>query len=112
MNITKNGNVLTLKTGIPARFAGEKLVACNEKKEEVYKVESIVDIPYLSKWGLGANATIDGELAVVMTVDPETTNEQIKKALGLAVVAANAWCPVIADGKQIEESIIDELFAF
>ena len=112
MLVEKNGNVLTLKTGIPAKFAGENLVAVNDKKEEVYRVEAIVDIPYLSKYGLGANAIIDDELAVVITVDPDASDEAIKKNLGMAAVAANVWCPVIADGKALEEATINEMFNF
>lgn len=111
IKMQKLGNILTLKTGIPAKYKDEQLVALDDKKDKVFEV-TFSDNPYLSRYGLGANAIIDDELAVVMAVDPETPDELIKKKLGLAVVAANAWIPVIVDGKTAEEEVINSVFEF
>lgn len=108
----KNGNIITVKTGIPAVYAGEKLVFVDDKKDEVYRVEAVVDMPYVSKFGMGCNAVIDDELACVFTVDVDDTNEQIKKAFGYGLVAANAYIPQIIDGKAAEAELLASVFEF
>lgn len=110
MICTVESNIVKLVTDIPAEYAnGRKLQALNENKEPVYEVK-VTDEPYISKFGLGCNTVIDGKLAVICTVDIGTPVEDIKKKFGLAVVAANAYIPVITNAVETEQALIDSVF--
>lgn len=109
MKLSVRGNVVTLETGIPEEYAEDKLIL-KDKDDVKFEVKKTT-VPYISKFGLGCNAVIDGKLAVLFTVD-EANPKELKRSLGEAVVAANAFIPEIMTDVELKNSIIDEYFDF
>ena len=105
------GNVVQVDTGIPVGLAERQLRVLDDKKAEIYKV-SQTDDPFISKYGLGCNVVINGNLGVLCTVDLDAEPKDIKKMFGLAIVAANAYIPQILAEAEAEEAVINDVFDF
>lgn len=116
MRVQVAENVLTVVTDISVAAAAKELtdpVVLDEKKQPIYRVafDPSGARVELSKFGIVANAVIDGNLAVVITEKMGITKDEIKQKYGKALVNAKKFCPIIAAAAAEAQAEIDEVFA-
>ena len=114
MKVELRENVLTVLTGIKRETVEKgiaKFVLKNEKTEEIFKVEMVAkDEGDISQYGLFCNSVVDGELAVTIVLDMDTTENQVKAKYGKALVAAEKYCEQIAKKAAQDIEAVDKLF--
>ena len=115
MRVKFENTVLTVVTNIPevtAKKGFADLTVSNDKKELVYSVStSNNNEGKLSKFGMAANAVIEGNLAVVIPCGAVATQEDIMRQYGEALIAANQYTAHIAAAATEKEAVIAGFFA-
>lgn len=107
MEVKVLGNIVQVKTGIPASWAKKELSVTDKDNNKLYEIT--VGNSYISKFGIGTTV-INDEL--VATIDAGTADiEEIKDKYGLALIAAKAYIPVIENGVTTEKAMVDDIFA-
>jgi len=113
MRVKIENNILTVVTDVPMSVVEKgltDLTAYDDKQNPLYKV-SVGDNGSLSKYGLVANSVVDDKLAVVIVEAIGITREEIIYKYGKSVVAAQKFCPIIANAAASEEEMINAAFA-
>lgn len=113
MRVKIENNILTVVTDVPMSVVEKGLAdlkAYDDKKNELYSV-SVGESANLSPFGIVANSVIDGKLAVVVVEQLGYTREDFIKKYGKAVVAAQKFCPIIANAAASEEEMLEAAFA-
>jgi len=113
MRVKIEGNVLTVVTDIPKAVVDRgiaDLKAYDDKQNEVYRI-SMSEAGNLAPFGISANTVIDGKLALVLVEAIDFTREDFIRKYGKAVVAAQKFCPIIANAAASEEELLEAAFA-
>lgn len=107
-------NVIKVVTDIPmvSLMKGyTDFTAYDEKKNPLYAIKvNLAGKGSLCVNGLVANAVEDEKAAVVIVEPLGTSFEEIKMKYGKAVVAAQKFCPIIANAAITEEELINAAF--
>lgn len=114
MRVSISNNVLTVVSDIPVAVAERKLTdltAYDDKKNPLYTVKmGLEGNGSLSQFGFVANTVIDGNLAVMVVEEIGATREDFMRKYGKAVVAAQKYCPIIANAAVTEEEMLEAAF--
>ena len=113
MRVSIKENVLTVVTDILKATADKgiaNLTATDEKGNQMYKVCMSTGSPSIEEFGIVCNSVVDGKLAVVIVEKMETTEAEIKKKYGKALVKGSKYLAAIAAQAQQEEAAIDAIF--
>lgn len=114
MNVSFKDNTLKVVTGITKETIEKgisDLVARDEKGNALYAVSVSKDGKgSIDNFGMKCNAFIDGKAAVVIVTGMETTQADVQKQYGEALVAAAKYTEVIATVATAKEAEIAALF--
>lgn len=115
MKVELRENVLTVMTGVK-KEAVEKGIAqfkaINEKNGAVdFEIKMVgKNEGNISQFGLYCNTVVDGELAVTIVLDMDTTADQVKAKYGKALVEAEKYCEKIAEKAVKDTEAVNKLF--
>lgn len=113
MKTTLKENVLTVVTEIAKEDFDKKVTDMtveDDKGHVVFELRTGKE-PVISKYALVCNSTVDGKLAVTMTVPMDTEAEEVKVKYGKALLAAEEHVKTLADRIAADTKAIDKLFA-
>lgn len=114
MKVAFKDSVLTVVTNISEATAKKgyaSLTVTDEKKGDLYKVSATSGTRGdLSKYGMLANAVVDGNLAVVIPCGIVATKDEVMKVYGDAILAADTYTAVIAAQASEKEAAIAAFF--
>lgn len=116
MKTTFINNTLTVVTPIMADIAKQgiaDLAVYDEKtKEPIFTVEVAEGTKgSISKFGIVCNAVVDGKLAIVEVMPMKTTEEDVMKKYGKALVEIKAHTQTIAENAAASKAAIEAIFA-
>lgn len=113
MRVKIEENILTVVTDVPKSVVDNglaDLTAYDDKQNPLYKI-AVGANGSLTQFGISANSVVNGKLAVVIVEELGFTREDFVKKYGKAVVAAQKFCPIIANAAATEEEMLNAAFA-
>lgn len=116
MNVSYKNNTLTVVTDVTKAVIARGIAALeakNDKQDTVYTVSAPVEgnnKASISIFGINTNCFIDDKAAAVIVMPVETTQADVEKKYGKALLAARKYIPVIAASATAEEIEITSLF--
>ena len=113
MRVTFDNNVLTVVTDITEEVvkAGiSDLKARDEKGNQVYGVVKVDGAARIGEFEFAGNAYVDGKLAAQILLADGTTQAEVQKTYGEALLAAKKYTAQIADEASTKQQLIAGLF--
>lgn len=112
MKVLLKENVLEVNTEIAKADFDKKvtdMTVTDEKGNFIFEL-SMGSKGDISLYGLTCNSTIDGNLAVTIVLDPDTTENDVKVKYGKALVKAEKALEVLTGNIEADSKAIDTIF--
>lgn len=112
MKVEFKENVLKVVTDITKETVDKgiaSLIAKDDKGNDVYAV-GVGENASVSDFSLTCNTVIDGKLALTIVLPMDTTQADVEKAYGEAILAAKKYTKQIAEAAAAKEAEIASLF--